>query len=73
MRAAGPSASRGVALYFKARPLLSEASAYAVAGNFIGFGWGGGGLRGIVHPPSDVEGTERTWPEPKQWSRKTRS
>ena len=28
------------------------------------------GFRGIVHPPSDDEGTERTWFEPEQRPRK---
>ena len=28
------------------------------------------GYRGIVHPPSDDEGTERTWFEPEQRPRK---
>ena len=28
------------------------------------------GYRGIVHPPSDNEGTERTWFEPEQRPRK---
>jgi len=28
------------------------------------------GYRGIVHPPSDDEGTERTWLEPEQRPRK---
>ncbi len=30
----------------------------------------GGGYRGIVHPPSDDEGTERTWFESEQRPRK---
>ncbi len=67
VRAAGTSASRGVAIYIEARPLLLEASAYAVTGNLEG-----GGLMGIVHPTSDDEGTERTWLEPKQRPRRTR-
>ena len=29
--------------------------------DFLGGGGGGGGYRGVVHPPSDDEGTERTW------------
>ena len=28
------------------------------------------GYRGVVHPPSDDEGTERTWFEPEQQPRK---
>jgi len=28
------------------------------------------GYRGIVHPPSDDEGTEQTWFEPRQQPRK---
>ena len=40
VRASGTSASRGVAIYIEARPLLLEASAYAVTGNLEGGGSG---------------------------------
>jgi len=54
---------KGQAKYFAVQPMPSMLKQPLSIYFFLGY-------RGVVHPPSDDEGTERTWFEPKQRPRK---